>query len=201
MNQQTLFTIGHTTHSFEEFAGLLHRHGITALADVRSHPYSRRLPQFNRETLAVALKGSNIHYVFLGDELGARRNEPECYEGERVVYQRVAMLPKFRSGLERVRRGMRTFQIALMCAEKEPLDCHRTILICAALRDEYRILHILADGSTEDHAHTEQRLLRDMDVTRTLFEPDLSDEQLLAEAYDKRAAQIAYRAKEEGLLQ
>ena len=198
-NPPTLWTIGHTTHTVEAFVALLKQYGVTAIADVRSQPYSRRLEQFNREPLAAALKTASIRYLFLGEELGARRTEVECYEGDRADYGRIAQLPKFRAGLERLRQGAARQRIALMCAEKEPLDCHRTILVCRQLRDEFRILHILADGTVEDHRQTEKRLVRKMDVSRTLVEPDLTDEQLIQQAYDKRAEQIAYQASEEGV--
>ena len=191
--QKTLLTIGHTTHSFDEFVALLQQHGVTAVADVRSRPYSRRLEQFNREPLAAGLGGAGIWYVFLGGELGARRDEPQCYDGERADYRRIAQLPKFRAGLDRVREGSERFRIALVCAEKEPLDCHRTILVCRHLREEFHIQHILADGTIEEHAQTEKRLVREMDVCRTLFEPDLTDEELIQRAYDLRGEQIAYR--------
>jgi uncharacterized protein (DUF488 family) len=197
----TLVTIGHTTHSFDAFVGLLRQHGVNVVADVRSHPYSRRLEQFNREQLAPALEAAGVRYVFLGEELGARRIEAECYEGDRAVYQRIAALPKFQEGLARLRRGIAQFRIALMCSEKDPLDCHRTILICRELRDECQIMHVLADGTAEDHAETEKRLVRQMNVFRSLFEPDLDDEQLVQQAYDKRAQQIAYRINEEGVPQ
>jgi hypothetical protein len=88
-----------------------------------------------------------------------------------------------------------------MCVEKEPLDCHRTILICRALRNEMRILHILANGSAEEHSLSEKRLVRLMEVSRTLFEPDLTDDQMIQQAYDKRAEQIAYVSGEERALQ
>lgn len=200
-NTQTLYSIGHTTHTFESFLALLKAHGITAVADVRSQPYSRRLEQFNREPLAAALEAAGIRYVYLGEELGARRSEEECYEGNRADYGRIAALPKFRLGLDRVRQGAREYRIALMCAEKEPLDCHRTILICRQLRDECRIWHILADGSVEEHAQTERRLVREMNVSLPLFDSQVNDEQLIQQAYDKRAEQIAYRTSEEGVPQ
>lgn len=197
-NRHNLFTIGHTTRSFEEFAGLLKKHGVTAVADVRSHPYSGRLEHFNRETLAARLESMGIRYVFLGQELGARRDEQECYEAGQASYQRIATLPKFQEGLKRLREGACRYQIALMCAEKEPLDCHRTILVCRHVRDEFNILHILADGCLEQHEHTEKRLVRRMNVSRTLFELELDDEELVQRAYDDRAKQIAYRRSEEG---
>lgn len=200
-SEPTLWTIGHTTHTVEAFIALLKQQGVTAVADVRSQPYSRRLEQFNREPLAAELKAAGIGYLFLGEELGARRTEIECYVGDRADYGRIARLPKFRAGLDRLRQGAGRHQIALMCAEKEPLDCHRTVLVCRHLRDEFHIRHILADGSIEEHSQTEKRLVREMDVVRTLFEPDLTDEQLIQQAYDKRGEQIAYRTSEEGVPQ
>ena len=198
-NIRQIFTIGHSTHSFETFVSLLQRHDITALADVRSYPYSSRMSQFNREPLINGLNALDIRYVFLGEELGARRIESECYDGERVVYRRVVALPKFQDGLERLRRGAEKYRIAMMCAEKEPLDCHRTILICRELRNEFRILHILFDGSVEEHSQAEQRLVQMMKVERTLFEPGISDDQIIQKAYDKKAEQIAYNNNEEGV--
>lgn len=201
ISEHKLWTVGHTTHSFDVFLSLLRQHGVTAVADVRSQPYSRRSEQFNREPLAARLEDAGIRYVFLGDELGARRAETECYEGGCADYRRIAALPKFRVGLERLRQGATRYRIAVMCAEKEPLDCHRTILICRHLRDEFQIMHILSDGTAEDHAQTEMRLVRAMDVAPTLFDPDATDEQLIQQAYDKRAEHIAYRASEEGVPQ
>jgi len=198
-SKQTLMTIGHTTHELDAFVAMLKQHGVTAVADVRSQPYSRRLEQFNRENLAAELASAGIGYVFLGDELGARREEAECYDGDRADYRRIAELPKFRAGLDRLREGAARFRIALVCAEKEPLDCHRTVLVCRHLRDEFQILHILDDGTTEGHAQTEKRLVREMGVSRTLFEPDLTTEQLIQQAYDLRGEQIAYRANGEGV--
>ncbi len=199
VSKQTLMTIGHTTHELDAFVAMLKQHGVTAVADVRSHPYSRRLEQFNRENLAAELASAGIEYVFLGGELGARREEPECYDGDRADYRRIAVLPKFRAGLDRLREGAARFRIALVCAEKEPLDCHRTVLVCRHLREEFQIVHILADGTTENHSQTEKRLVREMGVSRTLFEPDLTTEQLIQQAYDLRGEQIAYRANGEGV--
>src|SRR5258708_6296618 len=125
--RRTLFTIGHTVHSIPAFVGLLKAHGVNAVADVRSRPYSRRLEQFNRESLAAELDAADIRYVFMGEELGARRDEPECYENDQAVYEKIAVLPRFQEGLVRVRRGAAQYHLALMCAEKEPLDCHRAV--------------------------------------------------------------------------
>ncbi|MGA2068612.1 MAG: DUF488 domain-containing protein [Thermoguttaceae bacterium] len=192
-----IFTIGCSTHPLEDFMALLSRHGITAVADVRSQPYGR-LEHFNRESLSLALKAAGIRYVFLGRQLGARREEQECYDDGVALYERIAKLPAFHEGLARLRRDAKEHRLAVMCAEKEPLDCHRTILVCRHLRGfGIQITHILADGGLEDHAVTEKRLVRQMHVTRTLFEPRLTDDELVERAYDERAQQIAYHADRE----
>ncbi len=193
----TLLTIGHSNLEFSEFVELLRRHGTTAVADVRSQP-GGRLHHFHRGELEQGLRDEGIQYVFLGRELGARRDEPECYENDLAVYERIAPLPEFQKGLDRIRKGLQRHRIALMCAEKEPLECHRTILICRHLRgNEIVIQHILSDGTLEDHAATERRLLRLTGEARTLFEPDLTDEELLERAYETRGREIAYRRQPE----
>jgi uncharacterized protein (DUF488 family) len=197
----TIFTIGHSNHTLETFLALLNRHGIGEIADVRSSPYGR-LDYFNREFLAAELKAAGIEYVFLGRELGARREEQGCYEGGVAVYEKIARLTAFQEGLSRLRRHASMSCLAIMCAEKEPLDCHRTILICRHLRDsEFQIKHILADGIAEDHASTEKRLVRKMGIERTLFEPNLTEEEIIRRAYDERGNEIAFRFNYEEMPQ
>lgn len=199
-SQKVLFTIGYSTHDWPDFIAMLQQHGVTAIADVRSHPISR-LPQYRKNELQQQLKPFDIEYGFLGRELGARRIESECYEDGQAVYERIAQLSIFREGLERIIRGLEQHRIALMCAEKEPLDCHRSVLICRHLKDQgFPIYHILSDGSLENHTATERRLLRITDTERTLFEPDLTDDQLLNRAYESRGREIAYRPDLEGEL-
>src|SRR5688572_22327421 len=118
----SIFTIGHSTHSAEAFLALLRQYGVNAVADVRSSPSSKFNPQFNREILERFLKANAIHYVFLGKELGARTGIRSCYERGRVNYGLLSQTPLFQSGLDRVQRGSERFSIALMCSEKEPLE-------------------------------------------------------------------------------
>ncbi len=197
-DKRTIFTIGHSTHELPAFVQLLKRHAITAVADVRSQPRSR-LDHFCRPALEAGLKAEGLQYVFLGKELGARRDEPECYVDNRADYNRIAELPVFAAGLDRIERGSQTHIIALMCAEKDPLDCHRMVLVCRHLSRLGAIIsHILADGELEPQADAERRLVKRMGVERTLFEPNVSEEELIQQAYDKRALQIAYRTTHEG---
>lgn len=157
---RTLLTIGHSTHSVEAFVALLERHRVSAVADVRSAPYSRFNPDFNREPLARNLAVHRIEYVFLGGELGGRPDDPSCYEGGRISYDRVGATPWFRRGLDRVVRGAADHHIALMCAEREPLECHRTLLVATALVARgVSVGHILADGGLETHECAMDRLL------------------------------------------
>ena len=160
-----LFTIGHSTHSVETFISLLKMHGITALCDVRSSPYSRFTPQFNREALKDELVRRRVIYIYLGTELGPRSSDPTCYEGGKVQYNRLAGKDIFQQGLLRLRKGMATYRIALMCAEKDPLACHRMLLICRHLRgNDIIIRHILEDGSLEDNQDTEMRLMKQLKI-------------------------------------
>ena len=155
-----VFTIGHSTHHLEAFVALLRRYEVAQVMDIRSRPYSRFNPQFNRESLARSLAQCGIVYVFLGAELGGRSDDPSCYENGRIRYDRVAATPSFRRGLGRVVRDAGGRTVALMCAEKEPLNCHRTLLVAQALATrEVTVRHILADGGVETHAAAMKRLL------------------------------------------
>jgi uncharacterized protein (DUF488 family) len=194
MTTGEVYTIGHSNHDVSTLLDLLSEHGVTAVADVRSQPTSW-LAHFDRAPLTDALRRAGIDYVFLGDELGARRVEPECYDGDRADYEAIVRLPLFQRGLTRVRQGMEKHRVCLLCAEKEPLDCHRTILVCRHLRGgSVRIQHVLADGTLEDHAVTELRLLKLTGVQPTLFEPASSTAELIERAYEVRGREIAYRA-------
>src|SRR2546421_4608230 len=179
-----LFTIGHSTHTPEKFLELLRKHDITAIGDVRSSPFSAWTPHFNRTALEPTLKKAGVHYVFLGDELGARRLEREVYVDGVARYERIAKLSAFQTGLERVRKGARKFRLALMCAEKDCLECHRTILVCRHLRRDLGISHILEDGGIEPHRDAETRLLKEEKIPQVdLF---LSEADLIERAYEQR---------------
>jgi uncharacterized protein (DUF488 family) len=189
--ENPILTIGHSTHSAEAFLVLLQRHRVEAVADVRSSPFSRFNPQFNREILEQFLKANGVHYVFLAKELGARSDDRSCYLDGRVQYARLAQTQQFQEGLGRVLRGTTRYRLALMCAEKDPLECHRTLLVAKALVTGGKpVIHIHADGHLETHEAAMERLL---DVTglpkKDLF---LSHEQLLAEAMARQEQHIAY---------
>ena len=186
-----IFTIGHSTHELEQFIELLKQHRVCAVADVRSTPYSRWQPQFNREQLSVALKAHGIAYVFLGKELGARSDDPACYANGRVQYRELARTALFRSGIQRVLDGSQRMSIALMCAEKDPLDCHRTILVARELVGlDKDVHHILADGKTEAQQAAIERLCERLGLLQEdLF---LTPQELEDKAYAEQERKIAY---------
>lgn len=195
MKKRIIYTIGYSDHSIERFIGLLKQHDITAIADVRSAPYSRLHPQFNKDTLAASLEKVGIGYLFLGKELGGRPADPACYEKGQVDFGRLAERGEFKNGLESILEGSEKYRIALMCAEKEPLDCHRTILVCYNLkRPDISIKHILYDGTLEDHRDAETRLLKLANCEQDLFNQDVSDSERLERAYKKRANWMAYKS-------
>ena len=186
-----VYTIGHSTHPIERFIELLKQHGITTIADVRSSPYSRFQPQFGKDILTKVLRDNGIKYVFFGEELGGRGNDTSAFERGRVQYRRLAETPAFRAGLDRVRNGSISHRIALMCAEGEPLSCHRTILISRELETVgTHVAHIHPDGHLESHEEAIARMLDDLKMSDTdLFR---SREEILDEAYAKQEERIAY---------
>lgn len=192
-----IFTIGHSNLDIDGFIALLLQHKITALADVRSYPYSRYLPHFSKDSLHTALENAKIRYVFLGLELGARPNNSSCYVNGKALYEKIAATEAFSQGIKRILKGSQNYTIALMCVEKDPITCHRAILVCQHLRKfDLDIDHILQDGSVESHQHLEKRLLSLFDTfSPTTETKSLSPEESLQEAYTKQGDKIAYVQK------
>jgi hypothetical protein len=193
-----LYTIGHSNHTIEDFIALLKRYGVTCIADVRSAPYSRHSPQFNRESLALVLQNANIEYMYLGKELGARRVDGYSHDTDRLSFEQIAKTGEFKTGLQRLIAATSEHRVALMCAEKEPLECHRSILICRHLKGHNLcIRHILQDGNVEDHLNTERRLVKTLKIEPTLFESPKKETETIEQAYDQQTERIFCRPKEQ----
>jgi hypothetical protein len=187
----TILTIGHSTHTYERFVELLRNAGVTAVADVRTSPHSRHFPHFNRGTIEAKLHADGIAYSFLGEELGGRPKSRKYYSDGVADYERMAAAAEFKSGLKRVIDGAQKYRIALMCAEQDPLDCHRCLLIARALAERgMKAGHILPDGQIVSHSEIEDRLLSMSGRGKDdLF---ASREEQLASAYRERARKVAY---------
>ena len=186
--KRKLYTIGYSPFLEAEFIDVLKRHDITAVCDVRSAPYSRYKPGFNKEVLAQRLFRNDIAYCFFGRELGGRPTDSGLYDGQRICYDRLVAGDLFRQGLVRLKELAHSHTTALMCAEKDPVTCHRGIVICRQIRDEFEIAHILEDDSLESHADTERRLVKLLKIpTDDLFR---TVEELIEDAYNLQAKKI-----------
>ena len=185
MNERPeILTLGHSNHSLDRFISLLRQHRVTAVADVRSTPYSRRSPQFNRESLKEALQRCHIAYSFLGAELGGRPADASCYDAEgRVRYEVVRRTARFRQGVERVMGGAMHYRVAVMCSEHDPTECHRTILVAPALQGEgATVQNILRDGALEPYHRSIERLAEARRLPRFLFGEAMRHEEALTRA-------------------
>lgn len=208
-----MFTIGHSNHSIENFIALLQQHGITAVADVRSSPYSRIFRHFNQAALKKYLAAVDIAYVNLGDNLGARPDDRICYVDGMARYDLISATKGFATGLNRLIQGAKQYQITLMCAEKDPIVCHRAILVCPHLKKtNLEINHIHKNGDLESHDCLEDRLLKQHNLYKFLLddqnhvkqlslfdlrpidtvEKHLSRQELLQKAYQLQGEKIAY---------
>jgi uncharacterized protein (DUF488 family) len=139
-----IFTIGHSNSSASDFVDILHRNGVQVIVDVRSAPYSQYTPHFNRETLAKILSDAGIEYIFAGEYLGGRPQDPTCYKHGKVPngkvdylklvdYAEVARRPWYLKGIERLVQIASERATAVMCSEEDPHHCHRYHLITPTL--------------------------------------------------------------------
>ncbi len=193
-----LFSIGHSNLPAERFLTMLQAAGVTAIADVRSTPFSRFCPWFSQKPLAVSLAAVGIDYSMMGDALGGRPRDDSLYRDGVADYEAMAAAPEYMAGLDRLIAAAERSQLCVMCAEREPLDCHRCLLVARSLVERgLAVGHILHDGSVEAHAMTEQRLLV-LDEKADPHSCDLfatGQRQRLAAAYRRRARTVGFRRK------
>jgi uncharacterized protein (DUF488 family) len=193
MSSFDLFSIGHSNIPAERFIALLRESSADAIADVRSTPFSRRFPWFSGKALATTLAQHGMTYLAYGDALGGRPRDAALYRDGVANYEAMARQPDFQIGLDRLLADAARFRVCLMCAEREPLDCHRCLLVARALAERgLAIGHVLHDGTVEPHAATEQRLLALTSAGDDLFVT--GQDERLAAAYRRRARAVAYRA-------
>lgn len=166
------FTVGHSNHSTERLIALLRQHGVTALADARSQPYSRYSSQFNREVLKLDLEQVDITYVFLGDEIGGRPPEPEFYlPDDRVDYAALRVSGRFMRGISRLEEGADKYTVAVMCSEEDPAHCHRHHAVSKTLMDRgHDVDHIRGDGTLTDERELQERERADQVEQMSMFD-------------------------------
>jgi uncharacterized protein (DUF488 family) len=186
-----VFSIGHSTLEFAAFVAALRKCRINAIADVRSSPYSRHYPQYNREELKNALQVEGIAYVFLGKELGGRPKDQALYTKGIADYEKMAASDSYKEGIERLERGAHKYRLAIMCSERSPLDCHRCLLVSRTLWEHnISVNHIVPGGQNISQKQVESELLTQVNkVEADMFE---STESRLDQAYRDRAQKVAY---------
>jgi uncharacterized protein (DUF488 family) len=197
MSGPCIVTIGYSNHSIEQFIALLEGARVTAVADVRSAPASRFAPQFNKQALEQALTEQHIAYGFLGNALGGRPKQQSLFTEGVADYEKMAASPEFRAGIARLVEAAERHRIALMCAESDPLDCHRCLLVARALVDaNMEVAHILGSGEIVTHSEIEERLLTlEGQAEEELFLTTRKER--LANAYRLRSRKVAYAESHE----
>ncbi|MGA9072389.1 MAG: DUF488 domain-containing protein [Terracidiphilus sp.] len=145
------FTIGHSNHAFDAWLALLRQHAVEVVVDVRSSPYSKYVPQFDRELMQKSLEKAGFRYLFLGAELGGRPANPSYYNGEgHVLYSKLGSDELFLAGIARLENGIQRYRVALVCGEEDPAHCHRRLLIGRVLKERgHTMMHIRGDGRLE----------------------------------------------------
>ena len=157
----TIYTIGHSNQPADEFVALLTKYKIECVVDVRSKPYSR-FRHFNRDPLKDRLDRSGFDYLYLGNHLGGYPEQDDLYENGKVAYERVAALSEFRRAIKQVSDESEKRCLALMCAQENPIECHRHPLLARILVERgLQVMHVRRDGSAQDAvAITEQTSLQ-----------------------------------------
>lgn len=185
----TVLSIGHSSLPYEQFIARLKSFDINAVADVRSAPFSRHFPQYNREALKTELARDGVAYAFLGKELGGRPAQTESYTDGVADYEKMARTPLFQEGLQRLLQGARRYRIAVMCSERDPLDCHRCLLVGRALKERgISVEHIVDNGSSVPHEDIEQQLM----AAKTNTDMFADEAQQLVDAYREHARKVAF---------
>ena len=206
-NYDGIYTIGYSGYhqNLDGFAADLAANGVNVVADVRTSPYSKYASEFNRETIDAFLRCKSIKYVYMGAELGARPSDSSCFVNGVVDYDRIQVASFFQEGLKRIQDGIaKGYKIALLCAEKDPICCHRNILVAHALTKRgvgVRHLIQLTPGEAavvEESTDAESRLLEECDMDQ-LTQGDLfmTNEERIEKAYRARFKEIAYREDNE----
>jgi len=195
------YTIGHSNHTIEDFIQLLEMHNIDLIVDVRSSPYSKYVPDFNRDELEIKLNKHDISYLFMGDKLGGRYNNPDMlFSDGSVDYAKVSQTNEFIDGIQTVIDKINGGKIlAIMCSEKNPFDCHRFVLVSHQLeKRNVKVKHILGNGDVILNDALEEKLIHQYNIEyqqTTLFGPAMTKAEAIEEAYLARNKEFASFSK------
>lgn len=198
----TVYTIGYSGFSIDNFIATLKKHNIMLVIDVRSYPYSNHFPEYNKDTLEIYLKTHRIYYRNYANEFGARQTDRKYYCKEGYLdFEAFSSSEPFLNGVKKLCNSMeQNYTFALLCAEKDPICCHRTILVARAFFERgYNVVHLLANGKTVTQQEINAQLIEKYYPNRnqiTFFETPQDDATLLKKAYKKQNEEIGYRLEE-----
>ena len=208
--KKVIYTIGHSNVTHEEFMELIKKNNIDCVVDVRSVPYSgsQYANQFNKDAIRHLLLSNNIQYVFMGKELGARREDKDLYdENGKLDFLKTMESPLFLEGISRVIKGIeKGYSLAIMCSEKNPLECHRLSMVSRKFHDlGFAIEHILHDGTKKSQEELEDDLINKYFPNRKQIAMEFANdghtenkETLIDDAYKKHNLEVAYSIEEIG---
>ena len=203
--QNTLYSVGHSNQTLEEFLALIMVYGINCIVDVRSVPASKYSPQFNQENLKGFLLINNVQYLHFGAEFGARRTDSIGENGQ-VDFELAAKTPSFTTGVLRILRGQeRGYRIAFMCSEADPLECHRFALVSRYFYDTgVDVQHILKDAKLASHESLEKVMIKTYMHSKKYHLPEVdmmfgsyTEEDQRKDAYRLKNKEIGYKPQNE----
>ncbi len=201
---ETVYTIGYTAFDLSDFIKVLKQYKISCLIDVRSIPKSSYYKDFDDTNLSILLKNNGILYRNYKQEFGARQENNKFYNDKGYLdFTAFSKSKQFNDGIDKIRKAQKMgYVVCLMCAEKDPINCHRTILIARNLdKQGFCVKHILSNKQSCDQKEIDKRLLDNFFPNRdqvSLFnENNLSDEQILEEAYRLKNEEIGFRLEAE----
>lgn len=193
-----MYTIGYSSFKIEEFIDVLKKYKITCLIDVRSNPYSKFYVDFNKENLQNILRRKGIIYRNYKFEFGAQQEDLQYHTDGYLDFAKYTKSKSFIEGVEKIEAGIKMgYTFVLMCAEKDPSTCHRSIMVAREFYNSgYVIKNILSDSSYELQDDIEQRLVDEFFPDRnqiSFFPENLSWEEMVHRSYKCRNSEIGYR--------
>jgi uncharacterized protein (DUF488 family) len=201
---KTVYTIGYTGFTTEKFLATLKHYNINVVIDVRSSPYSERYADYNKDNIEKLLKENGIYYRNYVTEFGARQDNNTFYADDGILdFELFARSKQFQAGVTKIQNSLeKGYSVVLLCAEKNPIQCHRTILVARAFHNlGYTVLHLLPEQKTLTHDQIELELLNKYFPNRgqiSFFSGcNMSDEECLIEAYKMQNKKIGYKAEGE----
>ncbi|WP_428075296.1 DUF488 family protein [Candidatus Avelusimicrobium luingense] len=194
-----IYTIGYAGFDIDTFLTTLRRYSISVLIDVRSVPKaSEYYEAYSKENLRPFLEQNGIIYRNYAHEFGARQNNREYFTNGYLDFKKFTQTETFKSGVEKIEKGLSlNYNFVLMCAEKDPINCHRNIMVAKAMRDMgFEISHILSDGSLQTQEEMDTRLLDLYFKYPSLFDAPMDQKAMLEEAYRRQNEKIGFKEKD-----